>query len=204
MSSETPVASAGVFPMTHWSTIIIPIVDENSPLHRQALNDFCETYRDPVYFFIRGQGKQRADAEDLTQEFFAWVIEKKKLAGLTREGGRFRSYLLTVLQNFLNNEYRKQKAVKRGGGATIIHIDADMETRYLKELTDHTPPETLFDKEWARAVAATAFRQLKRENKYAKKENQFEQLQSYLTADPEEASYAEMAQLLSMTEDAVK
>ena len=145
----------GVFPLTHWSVIFVA-GDPASPHQPAALAQFCQSYRAPVYFFLRGKGHQPADAEDLTQEFFAWFLQKDILAGLTREGSRFRSYLLTVLQHFLANQWRRQQAQKRGGGATFVPFDAETETRYLEAASGHAPAETLFDRQYAKAVCARA------------------------------------------------
>jgi hypothetical protein len=90
VSPETPNRSDGLFPLTHW-TVIVSAGDLASPGNQQALAQFCQSYRDPVYFFLRRKGHQPAEADDLTQEFFAWFLEEEILAGLSRKGSRFRS-----------------------------------------------------------------------------------------------------------------
>jgi RNA polymerase sigma factor (sigma-70 family) len=200
---ETPNGSGGSFPLTHWS-VIFAAGDLASPNNQQALAQFCQSYRDPVYFFLRRKGHQPADADDLAQEFFAWFLQKEILAGLTRKGSRFRSYLLTVLRNFLANRWRDQHAQKRGGGASFVAIDADTETRYLKEMTDHTPPETLFDRQWAKTVAARAFGRLREEYKAAGKERLFACLQGCFQGVPEKVSHADAAKALGVTETAAR
>ena len=177
VAPETPNHSDGLFPLTHW-TVILAAGDIASPNNQQALAQFCQSYRDPVYFFLRRNGHQPADADDLTQEFFDWFLKRTEiLSGLTRQGSRFRSYLLTVLQNFLANQWHQQQAQKRGGGAKFISMDADTETRYLKEATDHPAPETLFDREWAKAVLTRTLNRLGEEYKAAGKERVFACLQ---------------------------
>ncbi len=166
--------------------------------------EFCETYRTPVYFFLRGQGHQPADADDLTQEFFTWFLQKEILAGVTREGSRFRSYLLTVLRNFLANELRDQQTLKRGGGAKHVPIDPDTESRCLALLSVQTPPETLFDREYARAVSARVFVRLREEYEARGKGKLFECLQGRFPGLPDSGSYAGAAKDLAMTEQAVR
>jgi RNA polymerase sigma factor (sigma-70 family) len=200
---ETSNGSGGLFPRTHWS-VILAAGDLSSPKNGEALAEFCENYRTPVYFFIRGRGHQPAEADDLTQDFFAWFLQKEVLGGLVREGNKFRGYLLTVLRNFLANKWREQQAQKRGGGAKLISIDADTESRCLGLLSAQTPPETLFDWEWARRVSGRVFARLRREYKAAGKERLFECLQGCFPGLPGKGSYASAAKALDMTEKAVR
>jgi RNA polymerase sigma factor (sigma-70 family) len=203
VSTGYPNRSDGLFPQTHWS-VLFDAGDITSPNNQQALAQFCQSYRDPVYFFLRRKVHQPAEADDLTQEFFAWFLQKDILAGLTRKGSRFRSYLLTVLHNFLANKWHYQQAIKRGGGAKFVHIDADTETRYLKELTDHTPAEALFDRKWAKAVLARVLSRLREEYKRHGNEKVFECLQGCFPGALEKLSRAEAAILLGKTEKAVR
>ena len=124
VTPETRSGGVSLFPLTQWPVILLA-GDNASPGNPQALERFCQSYRAPVYFFLRGKGHQPADADDLTQAFFPWFLQKEILAGLTRKGSRFRSYLLTVLQNFLINEWHNQQAQKRGGGAKFVSMDAE-------------------------------------------------------------------------------
>ena len=200
---ETPDGSGGLFPRTHWS-VILAAGDLSSPNNRDALAEFCESYRTPVYFFLRGHGHQPADADDLTQEFFAWFLQREILTGLTREGSRFRGYLLTVLRNFLGNKWRGEQAQKRGGGAKHVPIDPDTESRCLALLSVQTPPETLFDVEWARKVSARVFARLRGEYEADGKGKEFEYLQGCFPGLPDKGSYAVAAKDLGMTEQAVR
>jgi RNA polymerase sigma factor (sigma-70 family) len=203
VSPESPTASGGLFPRTHWS-VILAAGDLSSPNNRQALDQFCEAYRTPVYFYLRGKGHQPAEADDLTQEFFAWFLQKEILAGLTREGSRFRTYLLTVLRNFLANRRRDQQAQKRGGGAEHLSIDSGTELRCLDQLSARPSPETLFDREWARAVSSRAFSQLQQEYTARGKQRLFECLQGCFPGLPAKATHAEIGRVLGMTEEAVR
>ncbi len=203
VSPETPSRSEGLFPLTQW-TVLLAAGDLASPQNEPARAQFCQSYRDPVYFFLRGKGHQPADADDLTQAFFAWFLQKEILAGLTRRGSRFRSYLLTVLGSFLANEWNHQHAQKRGGGAQFVPMDADTEVRYLKEVTDHTPPETLYDRQWAKAVSARVLSQLREEYQAAGKQKLLECLEGCFPGAMEPLSYEEAAKTLGMTEEAVR
>ncbi len=184
--------------------MILAAGDLASPNNQAALAEFCENYRSPVYFFLRGHGHQPADADDLTQEFFTWFLQRDILAGLTREGSRFRGYLLTVLRKFLSNKWREQQAQKRGGGAKHVPIDPDTESRCLALLSVQTPPETLFDLEWARRVSARVFARLREEYETAGHGKLFGCLQGCFPGLPEKGSYAVATKALGMTEQAVR
>ncbi len=196
-------SSGSLFPLTHWS-LILRAGDIASPSHQQARTQFCETYWKPVYFFIRARGRQPADAEDLTQEFFARFLEQEILAGLTRKGSRFRAYLQKVLQNFLMNQHRKQCTQKRGGRVQFMHIDADTEVRYLKQLTVQISPETLFDREYALAVLERVRTGLREDYARTGRGQVFELLEGYLPGARETLSYEAAAQALGMKVTAVR
>src|SRR5258708_37829715 len=133
------------FQSTHW-TVVLAAGLENSPESSAALQKLCKAYWYPLYAFIRRRGYSVEEAEDLTQEFFARLLEKELLTGVTREGGRFRSFLLTVLKRFLANEWNRQHAQKRHGGKPLLSIDDTAEVRYQRELTAQPTPESLFER----------------------------------------------------------
>lgn len=115
----------------------------------EALERLCRTYRYPVYAYIRRRGHGSHDAEDLPQEFFARFLDKNYLNGITREGGRFRSFLLTTVKHFLANQWKRGQAQKRGGGKAIFSLDEeDPESRYKFEPADSMTPERLFECRW--------------------------------------------------------
>jgi DNA-directed RNA polymerase specialized sigma24 family protein len=202
-STQPETGGNGLFPPTHWS-VIIPAGDTGSPLHQRALNDFCQSYRAPVYHFFLGHGCKPPEAEDLTQEFFTRLLEKELLAGLTRKGTRFRFYLLTVLRNFQINAWRAANAQKRGGGAPHISIDADTGTSALPPIAVGPPPEALFDREWAKAVVASAMRRLREHYEASGQEELFEALQGCFFGTPEKLSAPAAAKALKMTVEAVR
>src|SRR6266516_3245587 len=137
------------FPATHWS-VVVTAADSAAPGTHEALEQLCRTYWPPIYAFVRRQGHSSHDAQDLTQEFFARLLEKNSLASVDRSKGRFRSFLLASLKHFLANEWDKARAQKRGGGQILIPIDASVaETSYGVDPADCVTAEKIFDRRWA-------------------------------------------------------
>ena len=147
---------------------------------------------------VRRQGHSPQDAEDLTQGFFAHLLEKKALGGVKQEKGKFRSFLLAALKNFLANDWDRQHAAKRGGPQAVFSLDDDTaEDRYLREPSHDATPEKLFEQSWALTVLETVLQQLRKEYTASGKAHLFEALQEHLIGD-EEASYASAAAELGM------
>jgi RNA polymerase sigma-70 factor (ECF subfamily) len=171
---------------------------------RRALEELARAYWYPLYAYIRRQGHQAAEAEDLTQEFFARLLEKHYLACVDRAKGKFRAFLLASVKHFLANEWDKQHAQKRGGGVRIIALDAqEAEARYAVEPADGRTPERLFERRWALAVLDQVLLRL-RGQYHAKGQTQlFEALKCALTAGGGAPPYAELAQKLGMTPNAL-
>lgn len=168
-----------------------------------ALEKLCATYWYPLYAFVRRQGRTPHDAQDLTQEFFSRLLEKGWLASVDRERGRFRSFLLASMKHFLANEWDREHALKRGGGATPLRLDdAVAEDRYRLELHQEVSPEQLFDRRWALTLLERVLAGLREEMTAAGKLAQFEVLKGSLSG--EKAGYAQIARELKMTEGAVK
>ena len=120
----------GQFTTTHW-TVVLEAVGSDPARQSAALEQLCRTYWYPLYAYIRRRGHGPDDAQDLTQEFFARLLEKQWLEGIEKNGSRFRSFLLTALNAFLANEYHRAQAAKRGGGQQVISLDAEQaESRY--------------------------------------------------------------------------
>jgi len=143
---------AGAFRTTHWS-VVLAASHRNAPNAQDALAKLCQTYWYPLYAYVRRRGHDSHDAEDLTQEFFARLLDKNYLDGITRQGGRFRSYLLTTLKHFLANEWERARTQKRGGGKALVSLDdQDAESRYRFEPADSATPEILFERRWALTV----------------------------------------------------
>lgn len=169
-----------------------------------ALAKLCQTYWYPLYAYVRQRGYSPHDAQDLTQEFFARLVEKNTLGAITREKGKFRSFLLTALNHFLVDEWKKARAQKRGGGQ-VVSLDAqDAETRFGREPVDALTPEKLFEQNWALALLDTVYQQLQREYESEGKGALFGELKSCLTGARSSVPYAELAVRLGMAENTVK
>jgi RNA polymerase sigma factor (sigma-70 family) len=172
---------------------------------REALTALCETYWYPLYAFLRSRGHAAADAEDLTQAFFARLLEKDTLRHADPCRGRFRSFLLTSLTNFAANERDKEAATKRGGGVPALSLEFEnAEGRFQLEPATAETPEKLFDRRWALTLLDRVLVRLRTEMMDAAKEAQFEALKTYLLGDQPQPSYAESASTLGMSEGAIK
>jgi RNA polymerase sigma factor (sigma-70 family) len=177
----------------------------DTPDARNALEKLCRAYWFPIYAFVRRQGHGPHDAQDLTQDFFARLLEKNYLAEVDPARGRFRSFLLAALKHFLANEWDKAQAQKRGGGQVIIPIDAAVaETSWGSEPADHLTAEKIFERRWALTLLEQVLRRLRAEYVRDGKENLFEQLKPTLTEASRTVAYAEIAARLGTTEGAVK
>jgi len=192
------------FRTTEWS-LVVAAGRSQQPASRQALERLCSIYWYPVYGFIRGHGHDAAAAQDLTQEFFLRLMEKRSLGAADRERGRFRSFLLASVKNFLANERDRVRAVKRGGGCTFLPLDPQSgEIRYSREPADNRTPEKAFEKRWALALLDRTLDHLREEAQRRENPERFARLSRFLTEDCPEASYRQVAGALGMTESAVK
>jgi RNA polymerase sigma-70 factor (ECF subfamily) len=192
-----------VFATTHWS-VVLAAGETETTRAQQALSRLCQTYWYPLYAYVRRRGSNPQDAEDLTQDFFARLLRKKSLSHLTREGGRFRSFLLTSLNRFLTDEWRRAHAQKRGGGQ-VISLDAgSAESRYGLEPADRHTPETLYDRAWALVLLESVFHRLRDEYARAGKAALFDELKSCLTGQRSAIPYAELASRLNHPENTLK
>ncbi|MFV1963894.1 MAG: RNA polymerase sigma factor [Pirellulaceae bacterium] len=192
------------FASTHWS-IVLDAGRDSSPTSEQALSTLCETYWYPLYAFVRRQGYESSDAQDLTQGFFLRLLEKRDFANVDRQKGRFRSFLLASLKHYLINEWDKARAAKRGGGRPNLPLEFDAaERRYSLEPCHEQTPEAIFDREWALTVLEQVRSQLVAEHASDDRRDQYDQLHLYLTGEPTSLSYREAGEQLDMTEGAVK
>ena len=192
------------FATTHWSVVQAAIIAGPSPESRDALAALCEAYWFPLYGFLRNRGASREDAQDMTQAFFARVLEKNGLRNADRTKGRFRAFLLTALKNFAANEYDKASAKKRGGGVAPLSMEFDTaEGRLLMEPPTTETPEKSFDRRWALTLLDRVLARIRTETCAAGKQTQFDALSTYLTGEGAR-SYAETAAALSMSEAAVR
>ncbi len=172
---------------------------------REALTTLCETYWYPLYAFLRGRGHPPADAEDLTQAFFAMLVEKQVLRHADPGRGRFRSFLLTAIKNFAANAYAKDTAAKRGGGVRLLPLDfQDAEGRFTLDPASAESPERTFDRLWALTLLDRSMSRLEEESLRRNKQEHFAALKPHLTGEEPQLSYAETAVALGTTEGAVK
>jgi RNA polymerase sigma-70 factor (ECF subfamily) len=198
-------AKRASFAATRWTVVLAAAGEQSGTAQQRALEELARAYWFPLYAYIRRQGHGAAQAEDLTQEFFARLVEKKSLGSVDREKGKFRSFLLASVKNFLANEWDKSVAQKRGGGLSLVSLDGlDAEARYALEPADNLTPERLFERRWALAVLDQVLARLRREYLDRGGKATFEALKGVLEGDADVASYAELARQLNMTEGAVK
>lgn len=193
------------FVTTHWSLVSAAKLGEVSQSRaREALEELCRAYWYPLYAFVRSRGYSAADAQDLTQGFFARIIEAGGFGSADRELGRFRSYLLGAMKHFLSNEWHRAKTQKRGGNVQFIEFDTlDPEGRYAGTSEQRDDPEHLFDREWALQTVAGALQALRDEMANTGKSDQFDTLKGSLTGQ-DELPREEIAARLNMSEGAIK
>ena len=171
----------------------------------EALVRLCRIYWPPLYWYIRRRGHAIHEAQDLTQAFFAHLLENRALGGVAPSKGRFRSFLLVSLKHFLDNEWHKTRTLKRGGQHAFISWDhLKPEDRESLEPCDHLTPEKIFNRRWALALLERVMNQLHIECMAARKGERFEKLKDHLTGGAAEESYQEIAAELNMSEGAVK
>lgn len=192
------------FATTQWS-LVLAAGERGSAGSEAALARLCALYWYPVFAFVRRQGHPASEAEDLTQGFFARLIEKGDLAGADRSRGRFRSFLLSACQHFLANEHDRRQAQKRGGGRTLLSIDvATAERRYDRALAHGETPEFLYERQWCLTLLAGVLEDLRDDYAASGRERVFERLKRFLAGEDDPGTHAEAARELEMTEAAVK
>lgn len=197
-------SGSGRFATTHWS-VVLSASQPDSTRYQQSLETLCRTYWFPLYAYLRRHGFDTQKAEDYIQAFFAGLLEKRGLRLADPERGRFRSFLLIALKHFMANEHARAGAQKRGGGRKILSLDIEnAENRYIREPRDELSPEKLFERSWALAVLDRTMARLQAEAANAKKQNLFDCLKVYLTAEKNAVPYNKVAARLRMTEGAVK
>jgi RNA polymerase sigma factor (sigma-70 family) len=189
---------------THWS-IVIAAGQSQSPQSDSALATLCETYWYPLYAFVRRQGFNAEKAEDLTQDFFAKLLEKNYVGDADQQRGRFRSFLLTALKHFLSNERDRVRAKKRGGGRVAISLDFPIaEDRYQCEPSDPMTPGRLYERRWALTLLERVLNLLRDEYSLAGNLALFDALKGHLTREKGSIPYREVAEILGLSEGAVK
>ena len=192
------------FATTRWS-LVIAAGDGPSERADRALGELCADYWHPLYAYVRRRGYDAGDARDLTQAFFARLIEQRSLAAADPGCGRFRSFLLTAMNNFLASERRRESALKRGGGVEVVSIDAtDAENRYRVEPADNLTPEAEYERRWALAVIRRALDDVRRGYTDRGQVELFDALKTYLAAGIGEVPYDELSRRLDRSEAAVR
>jgi RNA polymerase sigma factor (sigma-70 family) len=204
-SQSIPPATAHWFTTTHWS-VVLAAKGEDSPAAAEALEKLCRTYWPPLYAYIRRNGHGVEDAQDLTQAFFARLMEKDYLAHLHDQRGKFRSFLLTFLKYFLSDERDRAAAKKRGGGQTFVSLDDTpaVEADYMAEAAEHANPEQLFERRWAKTVLDQALHRLRQEYVADDKTALFDHLKDLQPSERGALSYVELGAQLGMSEAAIK
>jgi RNA polymerase sigma factor (sigma-70 family) len=191
------------FSATHWS-LILRAVDGERPGAEEALTQLCQRYWYPLYAYARRRGSSPHDAQDLTQSFFARLLEKRLLERVDPAKGKFRSFLLSSMKNFLADEWNKTQAQKRGGSVTIVSIDEELaENRYANEPSDELTPDQLYERRWAMTLLERAMTRLEDEYATAGKSAVFDALNASLLGD-KEGSHAEAGKKLGLAEGTVK
>jgi RNA polymerase sigma-70 factor (ECF subfamily) len=179
--------------------------DPDSPQCAEALAKLCGDYWFPLYAFVRRQGHRPHDSQDLTQEFFARVLEKGFLKSAEREKGRFRTFLLVAIKRFLANEWDRQHAQKRGGFVPVVSMDQEQaESRLDLELAHNLQPDVQFDRQWAVTLLERTMKRLQEEYVTSGRARLFEFLRSALAREESAMPYAEIASQFNLSEAAVK
>ena len=193
------------FPETRWSVVLAARDENDDERAAAALDDLCRAYWFPLYVYIRRRGYAPADAEDLAQGYFAALVERDYIAQASRERGKLRSFLLTTLKHFLADEWNKASAFKRGGGKTVISIDAARaEERYAFEPADEESPDRLYEKRWALTVLDNVLESLRGDYVRSGQHRVFEVLKKFLAWNSASEAYRAAAAQLGLKENAVR
>jgi RNA polymerase sigma factor (sigma-70 family) len=210
---NTPVGDgqdrSDVFPSTHWSVVLAAGRSEAEPeMAGAALAELCRIYWAPLYGFVRSRGHSVDDAQDLTQSFFAYVLEHKVYARANRQKGRFRSFLLASLKNFLADAADRERTLKRGGAQTFLPLHEEQAQEAESLFQTHSGmsnEDRLFDRSWAEALVATVLERLSADYKREGKEQLFNELRMFVAGSAEPPpSYAELADRLRIAESTLR
>ena len=209
----TVYGQADPFGATHWSVIVAAGKTQTDPeAARAALAELCQTYWPPLYTYARSRGYSVHDAQDLTQGFFAHLIENKIHLRADREKGKFRSFLLASLKNFLSHAREREQTLKRGGGRDFIPLDEARAEEAESLFQTHCssggaalPEDRLFERSWAETLVETALGRLAAAYKAEGKENLYERLQTFLTAGADQLpTYSDLATRMAATESTIR
>jgi RNA polymerase sigma-70 factor (ECF subfamily) len=192
------------FATTSWTQVLLAREAPSTEAH-QALEGLCRAYWYPLYAFVRRQGYGPEESRDLTQSYFAQLLEKDYLGDFDPSLGRFRVFLQASVKNFLSNERDKKHALKRGGHTQVVSLnDDEVEGRYRYEPADRLTPEEIFERRWALTVLERVMERLSRELSESGRGEEFQKLKGFLTGDGPKVPYRQIAHELRTSEEAVK
>ncbi len=201
---EGTLGPAGQFATTHWS-VVLAAQEGAEPNATAALERLCATYWPPLYAYLRRFGYSPEKAEDLTQDFFASFLARHRLERADPARGRFRTFLLTCLQNYVRDAHERDSAAKRGGQVCVVSLDWERAERgYAAEPVEHLTPERVFERRWASALLEHVLSQLGKEFARSGKRELFEQLKGYVWGDQGAAPIQNIVRQFGVTESAVK
>ena len=216
MTTPSPAAASGTtssgsdapqrpaFVTTHWSVVLTAGRSDTTRAHA-ALANLCQTYWYPLYAYVRRRGRSPEDAQDLTQAFFARLLERNWVGQADQQKGRFRSFLLSAMNHFLADEWDKARAQKRGGGVLPVPLQFDTaETRYGHEPADNVTPEQNYERRWALTLLDNVLGRLRSEYDQEGRTELFTALHPCLVGDRTAQPYGELAVKLGVSEGAVK
>jgi RNA polymerase sigma-70 factor (ECF subfamily) len=203
MMKSTQVSS---FPVTQWTLLVGGCRSGDPAAKRSALEELSRSYWYPLYAFARRLGNARHDAEDLTQGFFCYVLERDLLSSAQQERGKLRTFLLAVFQRYIEGVKDRDRALKRGGGVLTFSLDLDQgEERYLRDSAEPATPEAIFDRSWAYTILRATRETLRGREAAAARESQFAILEPFLSPDAvADGNYAEAALALRTNEEAAR
>jgi len=197
------IAKDDRFATTHWS-LVVAAGKRQTPDGESALATLCETYWYPLYAYVRRRGYDAQDAQDLTQGFFAALLEKDWLEDADQDRGRFRSFLITAFKRYVSKQRERENAQKRGGHLVRLSLDFEVgESQYRFEPSHDATPDRIFERRWALTVLDNSLARLRQEYEAAEKARLFDSLKVFLTGD-KASSCNQLAGELDMTEGAVK
>ncbi|MEM9016835.1 MAG: sigma-70 family RNA polymerase sigma factor [Verrucomicrobiota bacterium] len=193
----------GQFPMTRWS-LVLGAQEGSEDVRSRALSELCEVYWYPLYAYLRRRGLNESDAEDATQGFFCELLEKDRVQLFSESKGKLRAYLLSSIKNYLRDQGKRERALKRGGGEAPLSLDlASAEERYAYEPPEFETPEKLFELRWALTLMERAFEKVEEEYRRLDKLETYEALKGHLSGDGE-VSFREVGERVGMTEGAAR
>lgn len=197
------LVATGEFTTTHWS-VVLNAGRRASPLASDALEQLCRRYWFPLYVYVRRQGFRPPEAQDLTQGFFLQLIEKEFLRDIDPSKGRFRSFLLAALKHYILNQRKHAARLKRGGDLVMVPFDPDeAEARFRAEPATESTAERAFDRRWATTVMELGLRRLQEEYREAGKDQLFQALKKFISAEAAAGEYAELGRRIGMTKNTV-